>query len=107
MSELRDSQQASLTAIDYLDANGSVVQSGANLADAVLNLLRSGTPVLVNLADLRAVSSSYFNIFLQRVADAVGLSAIGSTIQLQFGTPLQKRVYDRSFAAVAQNERTG
>lgn len=94
------SDTSRLEAIDHLDSEGLVVKSAHLFADAVLRQLRNGKPTTASFQGLRGASSSYFNVFLQRMADDGGLSEIGSRLLLHFGTPVQQSIFNRSLDAL-------
>lgn len=95
-----------LEAIEHLDAEGSVVRSGMIFADAVLKALDAGSEVVASFGGLKGASSSYFNVFLRRIEEACGLAEIDSHIKLDFGSPVQKMIFGRSFEAMRKGARS-
>lgn len=94
-----------LEALDHVDSEGSVVRSGMLFADAVLRKLDAGQVVTASFKGLRGASSSYFNVFLRRIEEACGLAEIHQHIVVEFGTSVQKMVFDRSFDAMRKGVR--
>jgi len=94
-----------LEAVDHLDADGSVVRSGMVFADAVLKSLDVGNEVTASFRGLKGASSSYFNVFLRRIEEACGVAEINVHIKLDFGSPVQKMIFDRSFDAMRKGVR--
>jgi hypothetical protein len=94
-----------IRAKDQLDPNGSVVQSGMNLADAVLRSLGSARSVEVTLEELQGASSSYFNVFLRRIQENCGLDAFTAHVKLQFASDVQRRVFERSWDTLRRGPR--
>ena len=92
----------SLKAIDLLDGDGSVVKSAIKLADAVIAALNSRRLVEVSFSGLKGASSSYFNVFLRRINEACGLQQFQQHVKLQFGSPVQKMMYDSSLRALSR-----
>jgi hypothetical protein len=90
-----------LIARDYLDPNGRIDKSGEMLARRAIETLRSGEAVRIQLQGLPGMSSSYFNIFLLMIRDELGPEAL-ERIRMDFISPLQKQIFDRSFDAVVQ-----
>lgn len=91
-----------LTAVNHLDSEGSVVRSGIVLAEAVLQTLDRDGKAFVSFAGLRGASSSYFNVFLRRIQEGCGLAEIGDHIVLEFGSPIQEMIYQRSLDAISK-----
>lgn len=90
----------SILANDHLDPAGSIVQSGANLAEAVCRARAEDGQVVVSFREFKALSSSYFNEFLRRVADSGRLSDIGAAIRLDFTSATHELVFSRSLEAM-------
>lgn len=90
-----------IRAADHIDPNGLIVRSGELLARRVIESLRSGESVHIDLRGLSGISSSYFNILLRLIYDEAGAAAI-DRVQLAFVSPLQKQVFDRSLEAIRQ-----
>jgi hypothetical protein len=95
--------QTVLHAVDYIDPSQGLVASAKLLAKAVNQALATHTNVVVELADLRSVSSSYFNMLLLAVADTSGNDAIKSRLSLKFSSDAQRQIFRRSFDAVLRS----
>lgn len=94
-----------IRAVDHLDADESVVRSGLALADAVIKSLESQDSVIVSFDGLKGASSSYFNVFLRRIQEGCGVVELGEHIQLEFGSKIQRMIYDRSLEALEKGPR--
>lgn len=88
-----------ILARNHLDPNERIVRSGEMLAHQVIQALRTGQSVRVQLQGLPSISSSYFNIFLVMIRDELGAEAL-HRVHIDFISPLQKQIFDRSFDAV-------
>lgn len=91
-----------IRAVDHLAADESVVRSGVALADAVIKALDSVDSMTVSFAGLKGASSSYFNVFLRRIQEGCGVAELGGHIRLEFGSNIQKMIYDRSLEALGK-----
>jgi hypothetical protein len=80
----------------FLDPQGRIVESAKLLADEVLTQLAAHDVVTVDLRELRGLSSSYFNVLLQRVLPVTTLADFPRRVQLMFDSPAQEHVYKRS-----------
>ena len=87
-----------LNAHDFVDRDGLIVRSGELLARKVIELLREGEVVRVQLRGLNGISSSYFNVLLRMIRDDLGADAL-QRVTLLFVSPLQQQVYERSLQA--------
>lgn len=89
-----------IRATELLDPSGSLVESGLRLANAVIDGLNSGEIVQVSLHGLKGASSSYFNVFLRRIDEACGVARLNDHVQLEFGSRVQKMMFDASLDAL-------
>jgi len=105
-TENREEANVVVVARDHFDPSGSVVHSGMMLAEAVLALIETGASVEVDLRDVRGVGSSYFNVFLRRVDEALGLAALHHYIRFRFASRIQEMVFERSLDAMKRGPRT-
>jgi hypothetical protein len=80
----------------FLDPEGRIVESAALLADEVVRQLASHNTVTVDLRELRGLSSSYFNVLLQRVSQVTTLAEFPTRVQLLFDSTAQQQVFNRS-----------
>jgi len=79
-----------------IDSQGGIVESAVRLADEVLRQLAIHDVVTVDLHQMRGLSSSYFNVLLQRVSAVTTLPEFPRRVQLLFDTPAQELVFKRS-----------
>lgn len=93
---------AKIRARDFEDSQGVIVTSGTLLAREVLRLLQTEDRVEINLRGMSAISSSYFNIFLQLLMESMGSNGI-QRISFDFVSPIQRRVFERSLDAVVRD----
>lgn len=82
-----------------------MVRSGLAFAGAVLHALENDRVVKVSFQGLKGASSSYFNVFLRRIQEGCGLTELGNRILPEFGSNIQKMVYDRSLEAISKGPR--
>ena len=94
-----------IMAKDHFDPDGSVVHSGMRLADAVLAAIETGASVEVDLREVRGAGSSYFNIFLRRIDEALGLTAMDLHIRFRFASKVQEMVFQRSLDSMRRGPR--
>lgn len=95
----------SILAKDHFDPDGSVVHSGMRLADAVLAAIEAGARVEIDLREVKGAGSSYFNIFLRRIDEALGISAMDRCIQVRFASKVQEMVFERSLESMRRGPR--
>lgn len=91
---------------DYRDPDDVIVASGQLLAGRVIELLRKEPRVRVHLRNMPGLSSSYFNIFIKRIAEEVGPDA-PDRVEFDFASPLQANVYARSLDAFRATTSVG
>ncbi|MCC6423353.1 MAG: hypothetical protein IT447_07715 [Phycisphaerales bacterium] len=82
--------------MQFIEANGSIVASAELLAKEIVIQLTDHKVVMVDLSQMRGLSSSYFNVLLQRVGDAITLAEFPQRVRLQFDTAAQEQVFNRS-----------
>ena len=80
-----------------LDPRGGIVASASLLADAVVRRLAEGNVVEIDLTTVRGLSSSYFNVLLQRVLPVTGIDHFADRIKLRYDSAAQELVFNRSF----------
>jgi hypothetical protein len=93
------SQGRVLAAKLYLDPNGSIVRSAELFSPSVIESCRDGSTTLIDMAQMPAVSSTYFNVLFRDVAEAIGVDAT-KRVDLVNATPLLKQVFERSREAI-------
>jgi hypothetical protein len=93
--------ETALFAKDFLDPQGVVLRSADNVADAVIASLGENDRVSIAMNGMPAVSSSFFNVILRRVLDALGPAALD---RLHMATPsaVLRQIFDRSLLAMRQ-----
>ena len=94
-----------IRAVDHLASDESVVRSGVALADAVITALENQDFVTISFAGLKGASSSYFNVFLRRIQEGSGVAELGNHIRLEFGSNVQKMIYERSLEALGKGPK--
>ena len=87
---------ARIRAQDHIDPQGSVVRSGMLLADAVIAALDAHGDVEISFEGVHGTPSSYYNVFLRRVEEVRAITDINNHIRLNFGSSVQKMIFDRS-----------
>lgn len=91
-----------INAVDHFDPESDVTDSGTQLAHRVKETLAQSSDaiVLVSFKGIRGAASSFFNIFLHRVAGWSGPEVLTTRLSFDFGSLPQKLVFERSFQAV-------
>ena len=87
-----------IRAADFIHPDGLIVASGEMLARKVIEVLRTGEKVLIQLRGLPGISSSYFNVLLLMVQAEVGPDAL-DRLQWDLVWPIQRQIYERSLEA--------
>jgi len=99
-------RKQTLLATDYLDSEGSAVNSAIALANAVVDALNTDVDVVeVSLVGLKGAASSYFNVFLRRVDEACGLDGALEHVRMRFGSRVQEMMYRASMDALKRGIR--
>jgi hypothetical protein len=80
----------------FLDPDGGIVESAARLGDEVARRLRDHEVVTIELRDMRGLSSSYFNVLLQKVLPVTMPRDFARRVILHFDSPAQEEVFKRS-----------
>jgi hypothetical protein len=62
--------------------------------------VRAGSPVLIKLAGVRGVSSSFFNTLVQQLIAELGAEVVESMVALEYETETQRQIALRSLNAV-------
>ena len=92
-----------LNASEYIASNQELVASALLLADAIVSTLQNSVRVVVELKNLRSVSSSYFNVLLTSVAEQCGVASLRSRLLFKFSSTAQQEIFQRSFDAVLRS----
>lgn len=88
--------ETTIEAKGFVDPTGEIVASAARLADEVVRQLAVHEVVTVNLRQMRGLSSSYFNVLLQRVSGVTSISEFPRRVRFIFDTSAQEVVFKRS-----------
>lgn len=95
-------QSAKINAIDFVDPSQPVVDSASKVGIEVARLLRAGSNVLVSVRGVRGVSSSFFNVILSAVAEALNGDWDPARFDVDTDTPTQRMIYLRSLNSFAR-----
>lgn len=90
---------AKINSQDFIDNTLPVVDSAGRIAVEASRLLRSGANVVVSVRGVRGVSSSFFNVILSSVAEALHGDFSGGRFDVETDTVTQRMVYQRSLHA--------
>lgn len=85
---------------DYVDERRPVIECARQVGDIAAAHLRSGGSVVLSVAGVRGVSSSFFNVILSAVAEALRNDFSDGRFDVELETPTQRLVYLRSRAAL-------
>jgi hypothetical protein len=80
----------------FVDREGRIVESAAALADEVVRQLAIHDIIAVDLLEMRGLSSSYFNVLLQRISAVTTLPEFSRRVRILFDSPAQEQVFKRS-----------
>lgn len=83
------------------DPNGVIVQSGENVAVAVIQWLVQDVDVAISMEKMPAISSSFFNVIFRRVADHRGFEGL-DRLTIVDSSPLLAGMFERSKSAVRE-----
>jgi hypothetical protein len=92
-----------LEATHFLDPDGSIIGSASLMGQAAWEKLQAGEDVRISLVGLKGLPSSYFNIVLLRLIEALGVDAVRHRVTFQFASAAQKQMFQRSYDAVAKS----
>jgi hypothetical protein len=95
-----ETERFTICAIDHQASDGSVVHSGVDFADAVLDALNQYSFMEASLVGLKGASSSYFNVFLRRIDEGCGLDVFQHNVTVSFDSNVQKMMYERSLESM-------
>ena len=99
-------RQITFLATDFVDPEGSAVNSALALANAVVEALNVRVDLVeVSLVGLKGAASSYFNVFLRRVDEACGLPQAVAHVQIKFGSRVQEMMSQASLDALRRGNR--
>ena len=95
-----DGDRPNILLSDHLTPDRSVLDIAESIAAEIIRILDAGeSDVQVDLAGMRGVPSSFFNLILLWIGERFGADAIDRS-RFAFRSPLQERVYQRSLHAV-------
>lgn len=89
-----------ILAMQFVDSHGRIVESGSLLANEVVRQLQLADVVRVDFQKMRGLSSSYFNVFLQRVLPVTTMPDFPRRVEMLFDSPAQEQVFRRSLDSV-------
>lgn len=84
---------------DYIDSSNVILRSAELVTAEVLDRLSAGGAVTLSMSGMPPVSSSYFNVMLQRVVERYGIEAL-ENLRLATSSKLLEGVFQRSKSAV-------
>ncbi len=84
---------------DFIDESRPVVESAGRIAVELSKHLRAGGCVVLTVAGVRGTSSSFFNVILSGVAEALCNDFSDQRFTIETDTPTQRLVLDRSLLA--------
>lgn len=91
-----------INAKDFVDPTRPVIECASRVANDAARLLRSGATVIVSVVGVRGVSSSFFNVILSAVAEALSNDFSDGRFSVETETPTQTLVFKRSLDAFAK-----
>lgn len=90
-------------ASDFIDPQGSIVDSARLFGTHLQQVAKSTERIVeVSLVGMKGVSSSYFNLLLRMMIEAMGLEQLKKRIRWRFDSPLQESVFERSWNAISK-----
>ncbi|MCA9287702.1 MAG: hypothetical protein KDA05_03905 [Phycisphaerales bacterium] len=92
-------------AVDFVEQEGSVVESAARIGQRVAQALRAGHRVVLCLRGVRGVSSSFFNVVLASVSEATSGDVASDRFVVETDSQTQRMVYERSLQAYISMRR--
>lgn len=90
---------------DYVDGSQSVVDSASQVADEVSRRLNNGQNVVLSVRGVRGVSSTFFNVILNAVAQVLGTGFASDRFSVETDTETQEMIYRRSLEALRSKEQ--
>lgn len=80
----------------FVHPEGRIVDSAERLADEVVRQLATHDVVTIDLREMRGLSSSYFNVLLQRVIATTTYAELSRRVGFVFDSPAQQQTFKRS-----------
>lgn len=90
----------SISALDFLNPQDTVVQSAEMLAARVVERAGQASQITISFVGLRGASSSYFNVLLKNLNDTIGKADLLTKIRYRFDTSAQRMVFGRSWQGI-------
>jgi hypothetical protein len=94
--------QFTIEAHRFLDARQRIVASASLLADEVVRRLAEHDVLLIDLRGMRGVTSSYYNVLLQRVLSVLPMSDLPRRVRFCFDSAAQEQIYGRSLESATR-----
>jgi len=91
-----------LNAADFIDTSASVLESANAIGREAARILRDGGCVVLSVRGVRGVPSSFFNVVLSLVAEALANDFSDGRFAVETDTKTQRMVYERSLEAVSR-----
>ena len=91
-----------ILARDYCKPDYSQVDAAHQIATAAVAALSTQDRVRISMEGVLGAASSFFNVILLEVVEALGREAITSRLEFKFSLRHQEDVYRRSLMAVLQ-----
>jgi len=88
-----------INATDYIQPHLSVVDCAIEIGRVVTKVLKEGGSVRLSFRGVRGVSTSFCNVIIAAVADALGGRPTSDRFDVDIDSALQRQVYQRSFQA--------
>ncbi|CAG0978477.1 hypothetical protein PHYC_01633 [Phycisphaerales bacterium] len=88
-----------ISAKDFVDERRPVVECAGAVARECVRELQSGANVLLSVRGVRGVSSSFFNVILSAVSDALSGQLSSERFSVETETEAQRLVFQRSLRA--------
>jgi hypothetical protein len=91
-----------IPANSFRDPHDRIVASAARLADEAVRALAAHDVIEIDLAGMRGVTSSYYNVLLDRVLGVVPLADFPRRVKIRFDSAAQKLVFNRSLESATR-----
>ncbi len=91
----------------FIDGTRPVVECAGKIADDVVLLLDQNKRVVLSVRGVRGVSSSFFNVILSRIRDAVGARIEPTRFTVDTDTQTQRLIFERSMKAFFPDQDSG
>jgi hypothetical protein len=98
----RNENRTTIYAKELIQPDRPIVDNAEILAAEAIGKLQTGKSIRVSLIGVRSISSSYFNVILRRILDALGKEEFHQRVTFEFDSTVQQMAYDRSLAALSR-----